>query len=387
MTLLTTVSARLLALALMLFLPAASQAASPIVIGVAEALTGPASQYGVPIRQGFELAADEINGAGGVQGRQLSLLIEDEQGKKDQAIALYKRFIFRDRVLMLFGPTLSNSMFAAGPVANAAHVVAFGTSNTASGITDLGPWIFRNSPMEQDVAPVTLAHAVEHYKARRIAFLYGNDDAFTRSAYDVFRRAADAQKLEVTDSETFAKGDVDFKAQLTKLKASNPDLVICSCLAEEGANILLQSRSLGLRVPFVGGNGFNSPRLFEIAREAAEGTVVGSPWFDGSPTAANRKFLDAFAKRYHAPPNQFAAQAYDALHIVVEALHHVTLTENTDADRLALREALAQVRIEGATGHFEFKRAPGANGQPGGWDAAQKPFIYVVKGGRFTLLP
>ncbi|MDE3010955.1 MAG: ABC transporter substrate-binding protein [Pseudomonadota bacterium] len=373
--------------ALLISTHALSQAAAPITIGAAEALTGPAAQYGVPIRQGFDLAVAEINAAGGVQGHPLQLLVEDEQGKKDQAINVFKKFIFRDRVLMLFGPTLSNSMFAAGPIANAAHVVAFGTSNTATGITDIGPWIFRNSPMEQDVAPVTLAHAASHYQAHKVAFIYGNDDAFTRSAYDVFRMAAGKSGLAVVDTETYAKGDVDFKAQLTKIKGSAPDLVICPCLAEEGANILLQARSLGLRAPFVGGNGFNSPRLFEIAREAAEGTVVGSPWFDGAATPANRKFQDAFRARYQTPPNQFAAQAYDAMQIVAEALRHTTLSGRLEEDRQAVRDALAQVHIEGATGHFEFKRALPVKDQPGGWDAAQKPFIYLVKGGRFTLLP
>jgi branched-chain amino acid transport system substrate-binding protein len=370
----------------LVFAPRA-HATAPLVIGVAEALTGPAAQYGVPIRQGFELAAEEINAAGGVQGRTLQLVIEDEQGRKDQAISVFKKFIFRDRALLLFGPTLSNSMFAAGPVANAAHVVAFGTSNTASGITAIGPWIFRNSPMEQDVAPVTLAHAVEHYHARKVAFIYGNDDAFTRSAYDVFRQAAERSHLEIVGAETYAKGDVDFKAQLTKIRAAGPDLMICPCLAEEGANILLQSRALGLRAPFVGGNGFNSPRLFEIAGEAAEGTVVGSPWFDGSGTPANQKFQDGFRRRYQSAPNQFAAQAYDALLIVAEALRHVAISDKLDQDRLALRDALTKVRLEGATGHFEFKPAVSAKGEAGGWDASQQPFIYVVKGGHFKLLP
>ena len=378
---------RLSAVIALLLLPLPVFAANPIVIGVAEALTGPAAQYGVPIRQGLELAADEINAAGGIQGRPLQLLIEDEQGKKDQAISLYKRFIFRDRALVLIGPTMSNSMFAEGPVANAAHVVAFGTSNTASGITDIGPWIFRNSPMEQDVAPITLAQAVKHYKAHRVAIIYGNDDAFTRSSYDVFRKAVDQQGLVLTDTETYAKGDVDFKAQLTKLKASRPDAVICPCLAEEAANIMLQSRALGIQAPFIGGNAFNSPRLFEIARDAAEGTVVGSPWFDGNPSPVNTRFLAGYRKRFESAPNQFAAQSYDALRIVAEALRHVTLSDKLETDRLALRDALAQVRLEGATGHFEFKHAVSASGQPAGWDAAQTPFIYLVKGGRFTVLP
>ncbi|HEX8964760.1 MAG TPA: ABC transporter substrate-binding protein, partial [Rhodocyclaceae bacterium] len=256
----------------------ATAVAADIKIGVAEALTGGAAQYGVAIRNGFQLAADEINAKGGVNGNKLQLVIEDEQGKKEEAINVFKKLIFQDKVLMIFGPTLSNSMFAAGPVANAAKVVAFGTSNTANGITDIGPYIFRDSVMESDVLPVTVATAAKHYKIKKVAVIYGNDDAFTKSGYDVFKKVLEDQKIPVTTTETYVKGDVDFKAQLTKIKSTNPDAVVCSCLAEEAANIMLQARSLGIKAPFIGGNGFNSPKLFEISKLAGEGTFVGSPW-------------------------------------------------------------------------------------------------------------
>jgi hypothetical protein len=113
--------------------------AADIRIGVAEALSGGAAQYGVPIRNGFQIAVEAINARGGVNGNRIELVVEDEQGKKEEAITVVKKLIFQDKVLMVFGPSLSNSMFAAGPVANAAKTVAFGTSNTANGITDIGP--------------------------------------------------------------------------------------------------------------------------------------------------------------------------------------------------------------------------------------------------------
>jgi branched-chain amino acid transport system substrate-binding protein len=117
--------------------------AGEIRIGVAEALTGNAAQYGVPIRKGFELAAGEINSAGGINGKKVELVIEDEQGKKEEAINVFKKLIFQDKVLMLFGPTLSNSAQASDPVAQAAKIVVFGTSNTADGITSIGSYVFR----------------------------------------------------------------------------------------------------------------------------------------------------------------------------------------------------------------------------------------------------
>ena len=372
------------ALLLSCLLAGTAQAAD-LKIGVAEALTGGGAQYGVPIRNGFQLAADEINAKGGINGNKIQLVIEDEQGKKEEAINVFKKLIFQDKVLMIFGPTLSNSMFAAGTVANGAKVVAFGTSNTANGITDIGPYIFRNSVMESDVLPTTVASAVKHYKLKTVAVIYGNDDAFTKSGYDVFKQVLADQKIPVTTTETYVKGDVDFKAQLTKIKGTNPDAVVCSCLAEEAANIMLQARGLGLKVPFIGGNGFNSPKLFEISKLAGEGTFVGSPWANSNPAPANKAFVAAYQKKYGVEPNQFAAQAYDALNIAAAALKDVKISGDVSADREALKNALPKVNINGATGPFKFRPAQTKSGKPGGWDADQKPFIYLVQGGKFGL--
>ena len=364
---------------------AVSACAADLKIGVAEALTGGAAQYGVPIRNGFQLAADEINAQGGINGSRIVLVIEDEQGKKEEAITVFKKLIFQDKVLMIFGPTLSNSMFAAGPVANAARTVAFGTSNTANGITDIGPFIFRNSVMESDVLPVTMGTAVKHYKIKKVAVIYGNDDAFTKSGYDVFKKVLEDQRIPVTATETYVKGDVDFKAQLTKIKAGGPDAVVCSCLAEEAANIMLQARGLGLKAPFIGGNGFNAPRLFEISKTAGEGTFVGSPWANTNPAPANQHFVAAYKQKYGAEPNQFAAQAFDDLNIAAAALRTIRLTGNLAADRQALRDALPKVSLNGATGPFKFRGAAGKDGKPAGYDAEQKPFIYIIRDGKFAL--
>jgi len=364
---------------------AVSAVAGDLKIGVAEALTGGAAQYGVPIRNGFQLAADEINAKGGINGNKLVLVVEDEQGKKEEAINVFKKLIFQDKVLMIFGPTLSNSMFAAGPVANAAKVVAFGTSNTANGISEMGPYIFRNSVMESDVLPVTVSTAVKHYKIKKVAVIYGNDDAFTKSGYDVFKKVLEDQKIPVTTTETYVKGDVDFKAQLTKIKATNPDAIICSGLAEEAATLMVQARGLGLKVPFIGGNGFNSPKLFEVSKTAGEGTFVGSPWANTNPTPANQHFVEAYRAKYGSEPNQFAAQAYDAMSIAAAALKTIKVTGNLANDREAVHGALPKVAISGATGPFKFRQSVGKDGKPAGYDADQKPFIYVIRDGKFVL--
>lgn len=360
--------------------------AAEIKIGAAEALTGPAAKYGIPIKNGFLLAVDEINAGGGINGNKITLIIEDEQGKKEEAITVFKKLIFQEKVLMVFGPTLSNSAFAADPVANAAKVVAFGTSNTADGITAIGPYIFRNSVMESDVLPVTMHAAVKHFNLKKVAVIYGNDDAFTKSGYDVFKATLEKQNIAVTDTETYAKGDVDFKAQLTKIKSTNPDAIVCSCLAEEAANIILQTRSLGMKQPFVGGNGFNSPKLFEIAKDAANDTIMGSPWSADNVAPANQAFVSGYKARFKSEPDQFAAQAFDAMKLVAAALKKVTLSGKLDKDRQSLKDALPLVKIEGATGKFAFRPAPKKDGKDSGFDADQEAIVNIAKGGKFVLL-
>src|SRR4026209_1818541 len=173
-------------------------AAAQIKIGIAQALTGNASQYGTPIRKGFELALGEINNAGGINGQKLELVIEDEQGKKEEAINVFKKLIFQDKVLILFGPTLSNSAQASDPVAQSAKIVVFGTSNTADGITSIGNYVFRNSVTEADILPVTLRVASLKTGLKKVAVLYGNDDIFTKSGYDNFKIALQTLKIPVT---------------------------------------------------------------------------------------------------------------------------------------------------------------------------------------------
>ncbi|HEX2229896.1 MAG TPA: ABC transporter substrate-binding protein [Candidatus Binatia bacterium] len=363
----------------------ATFAAAQIRIGVAEALTGNAAQYGVPIRKGLELAAGEINASGGINGKKLELLIEDEQGKKEEAINVFKKLIFQDKVLMLFGPTLSNSAQASDPVAQSARVVVFGTSNTADGITSIGNYVFRNSVTEADILPVTLKVAAQKTGLKKVAVLYGNDDIFTKSGYDNFVKALRALKMPVTTTETFAKGDVDFKPQLTKIKASGPDAVVLSALVAEGAPIMVQARQLGLTVPFIGGNGMNSPRVFELAKDNSDNLWVGSPWSVENPAPENKRFISAYQKAYGAMPDQFAAQAYDGLYIAAQAIKKAKISGKLEADRKALRDALPEIQWTGATGPLKFRQVTDRAGKPAGYDAVQTAIVMMTKGNQYVI--
>ncbi len=357
--------------------PVKASETDPVTIGAIEALSGPASRYGTAIKAGLDLALEQVNAAGGVlHGRPLAIRYEDSGGQKEGAINAARMLIGRDRVVTIIGPTLSNEMFAAGPVAAERGVPIIGTSTTANGITDIGPTVFRTSLPEADVIPVTLKTAQSRFGVKRVAVMYGNDDAFTKSGFDVFKATLDKFGIEIATIETFGAKDTDFSAQLTKIKGLEVDAVVVSALVEAASGILLQARQLGLpdKVFFIGGNGFNSPKLGEIAGAAADGTLVGSPWFIGKADPVNQSFVTAFRQRYKSDPDQFAAQAYDTLHLVAEAIDRAGTTDSE-----SLRQALVATDHHGVMGPFTF----GANRSPGSTAGVE---VLVMKNGKFGAL-
>ena len=338
-------------------------------IGVISIITGQGAAYGEAITNGIKLARDEVNAKGEVL---IDLKVEDSSGKQEQALAAAQKLINSEKVVSIIGPTLSNEMFAAGPEANASGVPIMGTSTTAKGITQIGKFVFRNALPESQAIPASVGQAVKKYNIRKVALLYGNDDAFTKSGFDTMKEVAEKLKLEIVTIQEFQKGQADYKAQLTKITSLKPDAVFCSALYNEGGVILAQARKMGLKVPFVGGNGFNSPKVIEIAKEAAEGLIVATPWFGEKNDPKVKEFVAKYEKAYGKKPDQFAAQAYDAFYIMTNALKAAGT-----ADRAKLRDALAATKnFQGVLGKFSFDAER---------DVVMAPNVLIVKGGKFTI--
>jgi branched-chain amino acid transport system substrate-binding protein len=358
-----------LAWASMLLVPAAQAAPVAAKIGVISIITGAGAAYGEAITNGFKLARDEVNAKGEVK---IDLIIEDSSGKQEQALAAAQKLINSQQVVAILGPTLSTEMKVVGPEANASGVPIMGTSTTAVGITQIGKYVFRNSLPEALAIPASVKKAVAKYNIKSVAMLYGNDDVFTKSGFDTMKKVATDMGLKITTIEEFQKGQADYKAQLTKIKATNPDAIFCSALYQEGAVILSQARKMGINVPFVGGNGFNSPAVIEIAKDAANGLIVATPWFGDKDDPKVKAFVQKYEKAYGKKPDQFAAQAYDALGIMGEALKKAG-----KADRDKLRDALAAIRnYNGVLGKFSFDAER---------DVVMDPVVLVIKDGKFQI--
>jgi branched-chain amino acid transport system substrate-binding protein len=338
-------------------------------IGVISIITGQGAAYGEAITNGIKLARDEVNAKGEVF---VDLKIEDSSGKQEQALAAVQKLINSEKVVAIIGPTLSNEMMAAGPEANASGVPIMGTSTTAKGITQIGKFVFRNSLPESQAIPAAVGQAVKKYNIKKVALLYGNDDAFTKSGFDTMKEVSEKLKLNIVTIQEFQKGQADYKAQLTKITSLKPDAVFCSALYNEGGVILAQARKMGLKVPFVGGNGFNSPKVIEIAKEAAEGLIVATPWFGEKSDPQVKAFVAKYEKAYGKKPDQFAAQAYDAFYIMTNALKAAGT-----ADRAKLRDSLAATKnFQGVLGKFSFDAER---------DVVMTPNVLIVKDGKFTI--
>lgn len=319
-----------------------------VKLGLITATTGGAAAYGISIKEGAELAVEKINAEGGAQ---IDLLIEDEKGDKNEAINAMNKLVHKDNVLAVQGPMLSGTMFAAGPIAQQAGIVALGTSTTADGITDIGDYIFRNAVPEKLAvsAAVKKSHEALGYKTVGIMYSQNNDQMV--SVYNTLEAAFAELGVEVVAVETFADGDTDFSAQLTKIKEINPDMLAVASLYQEGALIMKKARSMGIDQQVIGSNGFNSPELLKQAGEAADGVIVGTPWFPGKDSQIVKDFREAYVAKYEREPDQFAAQAYDGINLLYTAYQN----SGSATDRAAFRDALAAIEdFEGVTGEFQF---------------------------------
>jgi branched-chain amino acid transport system substrate-binding protein len=349
----------------------AAAGGSGAVIGAALSLTGPAASYGAQQRAGIQAALDDVNQGGGVK---LTVLIEDDASTKEQGITVFQKFINRDKVSAIIGPTLSNTASAADPLAQQAKVPVLGISNTAAtGITDIGNYIWRDSLTEAQVIPGAFKKAKEKLQFKTAGVLYGNDDVFTKAGYDVMQKALADQGVKVVGTQTFAKPDRDYNAQLTELIAAKPDVLVVSALADNAASIVAQARQRGWTGPILGGNGFNSPAFIKNAGAAAESVMVGTSWNSLSQDPPNQKFLAAM-KKAGVNPDQFSAQAYTGVIILAEAIHQ----SGGKTGREDIEAGLGKVKdLETPLGKFSF--TPGR-------DAQHEPSVQQVKDGKFQIV-
>jgi len=324
-------------------------------IGVVLAQTGDMAVFGRTMIYGWQLARDELKAKGDVD---IEWLLEDDQGKRDESIRLFERMINTDKVHAILGPLTSAQMFAAGPVANEKGLIAFGSATTAPKIDEIGPYVFRDAVSGPVLNPRAIKAAKEAWGIKRAAIIACKDDEAMLGEYNAFKATLQAEGVEIVNEQECFRADLDYSAQLTKLRDLDFDVLVVAALGENAAGIARQARELGItpKHHLVGGLPFNDPRWVEIAAGGMEGMIFMGAYHPSATNARNQEFVKAYTARFNEAPTQFAAQTYDAVYLLADAVKRANLTGDIVQDRKVIRDALAATsKFEGALGTLTAK--------------------------------
>ncbi len=352
----------------------------PIPIGLAVAQTSNVALLGQDQVDGAKIAEDYFNKKGGVNGRPIKLMIQDTGGDEAGAINAFQTLINNDKVVAIVGPTLSQQAFAADKIAVQAKVPVLAPSNTAQGIPQIGEYVTRVSAPISKVAPNAIQAALKiDPNIKKVAVGFAQDDAFSKSETVTFQNAiTDTFKLDLVTVQTFSTKDTDFTTQATAMLNAQPDLIVISGLASDGGNLVKQLRELGYKGLIVGGNGFNTSRIYSVCQAQCDGILVAQAYSPSLDTPINKDWSALYKAQKNADPGQIPAQAFSCVQIAVDALTALDKKSPiAQMDLGALRTALNQ-QIQSGTyqtplGEVGFTKVPN-----GGAEINQKQF-YVAQ--------
>ena len=352
----------------------ASPAAAPFKVGLAAPFTGDYATYGASHQAGADIAMAELNAAGGVNGGQVSTELGDDLGDPKQAVLVAQKFIDDSSILIVDGHMFSGATIAAAPKYQTAGLPMISPSATNPDITNLGSYIWRICMTDAVQGKGLADYSVSTLGKKNIAIMYDSSD-YGRGLADAYASGVTAAGGTIAGKEQYATGDTDFKAQLTKLKGKNPDLLFLSGYYPEGAKIAQQARELGMTVQMLGSDGYASDELPKLGGAAVEGMLV-STFFDYTKDdPAVQKFVEAYkAANKGANPDWFAANSYDVIMLAAQAAKNAGKN-----DRTAINDALGSIgTYQGISGPITFD----ANGD------VQKPLsIVVVQNGGLVTAP
>ena len=329
---------------------AAAQASCPaeIVIGVIAPVTGSKAEQGQQFTEGAQVAVDEINAAGGVNGSTLRLEILDDQGQPNEAVAAAQKLASNPDVFAVIGPSSTASSSAAIPVLQRAQITAISPSaSTPSLVTDNTHFYIMSLPLSA-YGPLVPQFATEEFGAQDIAIIHVKDD-WGENVTSIAKEWSEANNVPVVAEANYTQGDRDFKAQLTALLDQDPDALVLNTHYTEGALITRQARELGYDGPIVAQGTNVYPQFIELAEDAAEGVVGWTDFLASLDTEAVRQTVDKFQQAIGKEPLQYHVSTYDAVKILAQALGQV------GCDREALSTTVAQTKdFAGLVGPMSF---------------------------------
>ncbi|HEY0157309.1 MAG TPA: ABC transporter substrate-binding protein [Thermoanaerobaculia bacterium] len=323
-----------------------TDAAGDIPVGVYGALTGDQASFGTSTVNGVRIAADEINAAGGVLGRKVRLVVEDDQGRAEEAASVVTKLITGNNVAALIGENSSNQSLAAAPIAQANGVPMISPSSTNPAVTEKGEYIFRVCFTDPYQGKALAAFARKNLKLDTAAILQDQKNDYSVGLAEVFRREFEAAGGKIVAQQSYSGGDTEFRPQLTAIRRANPQALFIPGFYTEVGQIAIQARDLGLNVPLLGGDGWDSPTVIQIGGKAIEGAYFSDHYFVGDTRPVVQQFVSKYEQRHGKKPEATAALGYDALHIWANAARRA----NT-IDRKAVRDQIAATKdYQGVSG-------------------------------------
>jgi branched-chain amino acid transport system substrate-binding protein len=317
-----------------------------IPVGVYGALTGDQAAFGTSTVNGVKLAADEINAAGGILGRKIRLVIEDDQGRAEAAASVVTKLITANDVIALIGENSSNQSLAAAPIAQSNGVPMISPSSTNPAVTEKGEYIFRVCFTDPYQGKALASFVRRELKLDTAAILVDKKNDYSVGLAGVFRREFEAAGGKIVGEQSYSGGDSEFRPQLTTIRAAKPQALFIPGFYTEVGQIAIQARDLGLNVPLVGGDGWDSPAVIEIGGKSIEGSYFSDHYFVGDTRSVVQTFVNEYRKRHGRNPEATAALGYDALKIFAEAVRRAN-----GLDRKAIRDQIAATRdYQGVSG-------------------------------------
>jgi branched-chain amino acid transport system substrate-binding protein len=319
-----------------------------VKIGEVNPISGAIGEYGAACHNGIKLAVDQANAGGGVLGKQIVLLTEDNQSRAGQTSTIVRKFVTQDKVVAIVGDLTSSATLEGGPVAQAAKIPMVTPLATNPKVTEIGDYIFRVCFIDEFQGRIMARFALENLKIKKGAILTDLKQDYSIGLSGFFKETFVNGGGRVVREQSYSSGDTDFRAQLTSLKAAGPEVVFVPGYYPEVGIILKQARQLGITVPFIGCEAWDSPTLLQVAGKAAEGCYFSDQFSADDPSAMVQEFDKVYRERFGSRPDNFAALGYDAARVVLEAIKRAGSTDST-----VIRDALAQTKdFPGVSGNI-----------------------------------
>ena len=320
---------------------------SRIKIGYFGDLSGPTFNFGQSGINGVLMAADQINQTGGINGRRIDVVITDDKGSPEEAARLTAKLIDQDKVVAIIAGGTSGNSRAAAPKAQAARVPMISPSSTDPAVTQVGDYIFRACFVDEFQGEVMASFAINTLKAQKAAILFDFNSPYGRGLTDFFQASFKRLGGRIVNEQSYTQGDSDFRGQLSSIRASEPDVIYIPGYYGDVTLIAKQARQLGLTQPLLGADGWDAPELWQLGGDALNGAYISTHYSADDPSPMIQSFVEEYKQRYgNLLPDAHAALAYDAAHILFDAIKRAGSTEGPK-----LRDALAQTKdFNGVTG-------------------------------------